>query len=248
MRIDVLTLFPEMFSGPLGVSMLGRAAENGLVQFQITNIRDFAEGKHKITDDYPFGGGTGMVMKPEPVFAAIDAITMDGGERPWILLMTPQGEVFNQRMAAELSRKDRLAIVCGHYEGFDERIRTAVDQEISIGDYVLTGGEIPALVLIDAVCRLVPGVLGDELSATDDSFAMGILEGPQYTRPREFRGMEVPDVLISGDHEKVRVWRRKEALRRTLLRRADLLDRVTLSEEDHRLLEEIRAEDGGGEQ
>ncbi|MGE5484665.1 MAG: tRNA (guanosine(37)-N1)-methyltransferase TrmD [Ignavibacteriales bacterium] len=242
LRVDVLTLFPEMFEGPLGASIVGKAIEKGLLDVRITNIRDYAEGKHKVTDDYPYGGGTGMVMKPEPVYAAIDATVEGAAGRPWIVLMTPQGEVFNQGIAEDLSRKEHLVIVCGHYEGFDERIRFAADQEISIGDYVLTGGEIPALVVVDAVCRLVPGVLGDEMSAEQDSFTQGVLEGPQYTRPREFRGMEVPEVLLSGDHERVRLWRRKEALRRTLVRRRDLLERVELSDEDRRLLAEVEAE------
>ncbi|MCR4398389.1 MAG: tRNA (guanosine(37)-N1)-methyltransferase TrmD [Firmicutes bacterium] len=246
MKIDILTIFPEMFFGPLSASILGRAAQAGVLRFEVINIRDYAEGKHKVTDDYPYGGGTGMVMKPEPVYAALDSIIARAPERPWIVLMTPQGDVFNQRVARDLSKKGHLVIVCGHYEGVDERIRFAVDQEISIGDYVLTGGEIPALAVIDAVSRLVPGVLGDEASALTDSFADGILEGPQYTRPREFRGMEVPEVLLSGDHERVRLWRRREALKRTLTRRPDLLDKANLSEEDRGLLREVKRELGGG--
>lgn len=242
MIVDILTLFPEMFEGPLGASILGRALEKGLLSVRVTNIRDYAEGRHKVTDDCPYGGGTGMVMKPEPVYAAIDDAVERSAARPWIVLMTPQGEVFSQAIAWDLARRVHLVFVCGHYEGFDERIRLGVDQEISIGDYVLTGGEIPALVVVDAVCRLVPGVLGDDMSAVQDSFAQGLLEGPQYTRPREFRGMEVPEVLLSGDHEKVRLWRRKEALRRTLIRRRDLLDGMALSDEDRRLLAEVRGE------
>ncbi|NPV71210.1 MAG: tRNA (guanosine(37)-N1)-methyltransferase TrmD [Firmicutes bacterium] len=246
MKIDVLTLFPEMFSGPLDASIIKRARDNGLVDVRVTNIREYAPGKHKVTDDYPYGGGSGMVMKPEPVYAALEAVIGNRDCKPWVVLMTPQGEVFNQSVAERLSRLSWFVLVCGHYEGVDERIRYTVDQEISIGDYVLTGGELPALVVIDAVCRLIRGVLGDEESALADSFASGILEGPQYTRPREFRGMRVPDVLLSGDHEKVRRWRRKEALRRTLVRRRDLVRRELLTAEDIELLEEIESEIASG--
>ena len=246
-----------MFQGPLGSSILKRAIDKGVVQIALTNIRDYARDKHQVTDDYPYGGGSGMVMKPEPVYEAIEAVSgqpaerelrtasVADEERTWVVLMTPQGKVLTQEKVAELAGRKRLMIVCGHYEGFDERIRFAADEEISIGDYVLTGGEIPAMVVIDAVVRLLPGVLGDEESAAQDSFSMGILEWPQYTRPRVFRGMEVPEILLSGDHEKVRLWRRKEALRRTLLRRPDLLERAALTREDEKLLAEIEDELGG---
>ncbi len=244
MRIDILTLFPEMFAGPLDASIIGRARQASIIDVRLVNIRDFAEGKHKVTDDYPYGGGTGMVMKPEPVFKALDWIIEGRDVRPWILLMTPQGRVFTQETARFLSKKPGLVFVCGHYEGVDERIRLAVDDELSIGDYILTGGEIPCMVIVDAVSRLLPGVLGHSASAANDSFSEGILEGPQYTRPPEFRGMEVPEILLSGDHGKVRRWRRKEALRRTLARRGDLIQKVTLNREDEEILEEIRAEGG----
>lgn len=244
MRVDILTLFPEMFGGPFGASIIKRAQENGLVQLNIVNIRDFAPGKHRITDEYPYGGGAGMVMKVEPLAGAIEHC-LEGAPPRTVptILMSPQGEVFNQETAKELAKEKRLILVCGHYEGVDERVRELfITREISIGDYVLTGGELPAMVIVDAVVRLLPGALGDEQSAVDDSFYQGLLEYPQYTRPPEFRGLSVPEVLISGHHEKIRVWRRKEALRRTMERRPDLLASAPLTSEDLRLLEEIKAE------
>jgi tRNA (guanine37-N1)-methyltransferase len=226
MRIDVLTLFPEMFEGVLAASILGRAADKGRVKYRLVNYRDYAENKHRTVDDTPYGGGGGMVLKPEPIFRAVEALPKEEGARPpRIILMCPQGETFTQRKAEELAEEDHLVFICGHYEGYDERIRQyLVTDEISIGDYVLTGGELPAMVVIDAVVRLVPGVLGNEQSPVTDSYSTGLLEHPHYTRPADFRGMKVPDVLLSGHHEQIDKWRRKESLRRTWLRRPDLLD------------------------
>ncbi|HEX6990122.1 MAG TPA: tRNA (guanosine(37)-N1)-methyltransferase TrmD [Bacillota bacterium] len=241
MRIDVVTLFPRMFEGPLTEAILHRAQEVGLVDIRVHDLRDHAVDRHRTVDDYPFGGGPGMVMKPEPLFAAFEAVVAEAGRPGRVILTTPQGRVFDQDLAWELSRSRHLLIFCGRYEGVDERVREAlVTDEISIGDYVLTGGELPTMVIIDAVTRLVPGVVGGESSVYEDSFEDGLLEGPQYTRPRRFRGMEVPGVLLSGHHEEVRRWRRREALRRTLKRRPDLLARARLSDEDRALLDELR--------
>jgi len=241
MRIDVLTLFPEMFQGPLDASIVGRARAAGIVDLRLWNIRDLAEGRHRQVDDYPFGGGTGMILKPEPVFSAVRHVL--GGEKAPIILMSPQGEVFSHRLAEELSREKRLVLICGHYEGVDERIRQAlVTRQISIGDYVLTGGELPAMVVIDAVVRFLPGALGDGSAVHTDSFAQGLLEYPQYTRPREFEGMKVPEVLLSGNHQLIAKWRREQALRRTLLLRPDLLAGLELSEEDRQILATIEKE------
>lgn len=245
MRIDVLTLFPGMFSGPLSESIVARARERGLVEIHIHDIREFARDKHRVTDDYPFGGGAGMVMKPEPIFAAVEHVMSDVAEPGRVILMSPQGRIFTQEMAMRLAQERHLVFICGHYEGVDERVRQAlVHEEISIGDYILTGGELPAMVVIDALTRLIPGVL-DEESVAAESFTSGLLDHPQYTRPREFRGMTVPEVLVSGDHEKVRIWRRKEALARTLERRPDLLRKASLTAEDLRLLEEIKRDKAG---
>ncbi|MFP6889227.1 MAG: tRNA (guanosine(37)-N1)-methyltransferase TrmD [Nitrospinota bacterium] len=237
MRFDVLTVFPDLLKGIFGYGIIGRAAERGLIEIEIWNLRDFAEGSYRQTDDSPYGGGAGMVMKPEPIVRAIEAIP--DGQAPWRIFLTPQGRPFNQKKAEELAgRAGPLVLICGRYEGVDERVREGfVDEEISAGDYVLTGGEIPAVLVIDAVSRLLPGVLGNEDSARNDSFTMGLLECPHYTRPPEFRGMRVPEVLISGDHDEIRRWRRRASLRRTLKRRPDLLDRAELSEEDRRLLD-----------
>ena len=250
MKVWVLTLFPEMVEAALGTSMLKRARDKRLVEAKATYIRDFAEGRHLVTDDYPFGGGQGLVMKPEPIFRAVQSVLGDRAGRlepggpTRVVLMCPQGEVFTQQKAWELSRCEELVFVCGHYEGVDERVRTLCTDELSIGDYVLTGGELPALVVVDAVARLIPGVLA-EGSPLDDSFAHGILEGPQYTRPREFQGLEVPLLLLSGHHEQVRRWRRKEALRRTVARRPELLRPEVLTHEDRELLAELAQEAGG---
>ncbi len=228
MRIDILTLFPEMFHNVLGESIMKIAREKKLVSFYLHNIRDYSNDKHKCVDDKPYGGGAGMVMKPEPVFNAVEAVEAQDNLTPTKILLTPQGETLNQEIAGNLSKKARLMIICGHYEGFDERIRSGIDVlEISIGDYVLTGGEIPAMVVIDSVVRLVPGVLGGNNSLQDESFVNRLLEYPQYTRPAEFRGMKVPEILKSGHHTKIEEWRMKEAIVRTQERRPDLLEEKT---------------------
>jgi tRNA (guanine37-N1)-methyltransferase len=224
MKIDVLTLFPEMFAGPLDVSMVARARKNGLVDLQIRNLREWTHDRHKTVDDRPFGGGPGMVLKPEPVFAAVESLA---SEKTRVLMMAPTGRVFTQAVARELAGEEHLLILCGSYEGFDERIRTLIDDEISIGDYVLTNGGLPAMVVIDSVTRLIPGVLGDEESAHDESFshpASPGLEYPHYTRPAEFRGMKVPEVLLSGNHAEIEKWRREQSRLRTKERRPDLMD------------------------
>ena len=228
MRIDILTLFPEMFQNVLGESMLKIACEKELVSFHLHNIRDYSNDKHRCVDDKPYGGGAGMVMKPEPVFNAVETVELLNDAASTKILLTPQGETFNQGIADNLSKKTRLMIICGHYEGFDERIRSGIDAlEISIGDYVLTGGEIPAMVVIDSVSRLVPGVLGGDDSLQDESFVNRMLEYPQYTRPAEFRGMKVPEVLKSGHHSKIEEWRMENAILRTQERRPDLLKEKT---------------------
>lgn len=244
MLFQIVTTLPGMIEAVVGESILGRARAKGLIEVEAVNLRDFTADRHRTTDDAPFGGGPGMVMKPEPVFQAVESlIARARGTRPMVLLMTPQGRRFDQTMAAHLARESHLIIICGRYEGVDERIREhLVTDEISIGDYVLTGGELAALVVIDAVARLVPGVLGDESSAENESFSSGLLEYPQYTRPADFRGYRVPDVLLSGNHEQIRIWRRAQALERTLRRRPDLLETAPLTEEDRRLLRHIRGE------
>ena len=245
MRIDILTLFPEMFAGPFAESIIKRAREKGLVQIFIHNFREYALDKHKTVDDYPFGGGSGMVLKVEPLFDAVEAIgkeIAEGEESPWAVLLTPQGRVFNQNVALELSRKRHLVLICGHYEGFDERVREHLaSDEISLGDYILSGGELPAMVLVDAVIRLLPGALGSSESCVDESHVSGLLEYPQYTRPAEYRGWAVPEVLLSGNHEAIARWRRQEALRRTFERRPDLLDKAFLSDEDRRFRDDLKA-------
>jgi tRNA (guanine37-N1)-methyltransferase len=239
MRFDVLTLFPELFSSFLKETILGRAVKAGLVDIRLVNIRSFARGRHLVADDTPFGGGQGMVMKPGPISRALESIDRTK-DRSLVLLLTPQGRTFDQPLAWDLSRMEQLILICGRYEGVDERIRTTcVDMELSIGDYVLSGGEMAAMVVMDAVSRLVPGVLGGEKSAQEDSFEDGLLEYPQYTRPRVFKNQEVPEILLSGDHEKIRVWRRTESLKRTLERRPDLLEKAALTEEDKRILERL---------
>jgi tRNA (guanine37-N1)-methyltransferase len=225
MRIDVLTLFPELFEPFLTLSIVGRAVESGIVSVRCTNFRDFAHDKHRSVDDRPFGGGPGMVLMCQPVFDAIESVERGEEGHPTRILLTPQGERLTQPLVAELSREPWIALVCGHYEGFDERIRTGIGaREVSIGDYVLSGGEPAAMVLIDSVVRLLPGALGNEKAAENDSFSSGGLEHPQYTRPRDFRGMKVPDVLLSGDHQAIQAWRDDQAAERTALRRPDLAD------------------------
>ncbi|MBN1484091.1 MAG: tRNA (guanosine(37)-N1)-methyltransferase TrmD [Chloroflexia bacterium] len=238
MRIDVLTLFPDMFAGPLDESIVGRARQQGQVQICLHNIRDWARDRHRTVDDYPYGGGPGMVLKVEPVGAAVQAVWSLGQPAP-VILLSPQGQLLDQEMLRELSRYPRLVLLCGHYEGLDERIRLLyVDREISLGDYVLTGGELPAMVLIDGIVRLLPGVL-ETASLDQESHQQGLLEQPHYTRPAEFAGLSVPEVLLSGHHANIAHWRRQQALRRTLERRPDLLDRARLNEQDRRLLHEL---------
>jgi tRNA (guanine37-N1)-methyltransferase len=242
MQFEVFTLLPEVFLPYLDSSILQRARQRGLVSINIHNIRDYTHDKHHITDDTPYGGGGGMVMKPEPIFEAVETVLGLGAHqtRPQhapIIMLTPQGRVFTQAVADELSHYERIALLCGRYEGLDERIREhLVTDEISIGDYVLTGGELPALILIDAVSRLIPGVLGDPDGAVDDSHATGLLEYPHYTRPPEFRGWKVPEILLSGDHGKIEKWRREKAILRTLARRPDMLEHADLTESERKFL------------
>lgn len=243
MIFDVFTLLPEVMDAYLQASILGRAQMADLLEVHCHNIRDYATDKHHTTDDNPYGGGGGMVMKPEPIFAAVEDVLGQAVRATPILLLTPQGKPFTQAIARSYSEEARIALICGRYEGVDERIRKhLVTDELSIGDYVLTGGELPALVVIDAIARLIPGVLGDAKAPMNDSHAEGLLEHPHYTRPANFRGWHVPDVLRSGDHGRVAAWRRRESLRRTLLRRPDLLERARLSAEDEALLFELRRE------
>jgi tRNA (guanine37-N1)-methyltransferase len=244
MQFEVFTLLPEVFSPYLESSILQRARQRGLVSVNVHNIRDYTHDKHHMTDDTPYGGGGGMVMKPEPVFEAVESVlgldALQTQPQPVpIIMLTPQGRVFTQAVAEELSHHEKIALLCGRYEGVDERIREhLVTDEISIGDYVLTGGELPALTLIDAISRLIPGVLGDPDGAKEDSHATGLLEYPHYTRPPDFRGWKVPEILLSGDHGKVDQWRREQSLLRTLARRPDLLEKIDLTEEERKFLEE----------
>ncbi|MGZ6346442.1 MAG: tRNA (guanosine(37)-N1)-methyltransferase TrmD [Anaerolineales bacterium] len=240
MQFEVFTLLPEIFPPYLESSILLHARQRGLINVRVHNIRDYTHDKHRTTDDIPYGGGGGMVMKPEPVFEAIESVLGAQPSGP-VILLTPQGRVFTQTVAAELSQHERLGLICGRYEGVDERIRQhLVTDEISIGDYVLTGGELPALILIDAISRLLPGVLGDPDGAADDSHASGLLEYPHYTRPPEFRGWAVPDVLLSGDHAKIAKWRHEQSLMRTLDKRPDLIEKAELNEMDQNLLNQIK--------
>jgi tRNA (guanine37-N1)-methyltransferase len=228
MRIDVLTLFPEMFAGVIGQSIIRRACDKGLLEIALTNFRDFATDKHRSVDDKPFGGGPGMVLMCQPLFDAVEAVSKQGEPPDEVILTTPQGAKFDQATARELAGTKRLILIAGHYEGVDERIRTHLaTREISIGDYVLTGGELPAMVIIDAIARLLPGALGDEQSPVEESFSGGLLEYPQYTRPAEYRGWTVPDVLVSGNHEVIRCWRLEQAKQRTMQRRPDLCGEET---------------------
>jgi tRNA (guanine37-N1)-methyltransferase len=250
MRIDILTLFPPMFEAPFRFGIFQRAIDNGLVDIKVHNIRDFTHDKHHTVDDYPYGGGAGMVMQPGPIFEAAEAIKNsfpeDKRDFP-VILLTPQGRLFSQQIALELSLRRHLVFICGHYEGVDERVREHLaTDEISIGDYVLTGGEVPALVVIDAVLRLLPGVLGSEESPLEESHAGGLLEYPQYTRPPIYRGWTVPDVLLSGNHAQIAKWRREQVVRRTLERRPDLLDKATLGLEDRKLVERLNAPEKSG--
>lgn len=246
MQIDILTLFPNMFQEVLNTSILKRAQERGLFNYQLINFRDYSEDPHQKVDDYPYGGGAGMVLTPQPIFDAVHALTKKTSTKPRIILLCPQGETFNQEKAKQLSEEEHLIMICGHYEGYDERIREhLVTDEISIGDYVLTSGELGAMVIIDSVVRLIPKVLGNEASAINDSFATGLLEYPQYTRPRNFRGYTVPDILLSGHHKKIDEWRKKQALQRTYKRRPDLLKKTSLTKEEQKMLDEIIKKDQG---
>ena len=241
MQFDIFTLFPEVFPAYLDASILHRAQEMGHLQVDIHNIRDWATDKHQVTDEPPYGGGGGMVMKPEPIFAAVEGILGKPPSCP-VLLMTPQGELLDQTRAHELASFDRLGIIAGHYEGFDERVReNLVTDEISIGDYVLTGGELPALILIDVLTRLIPGVLGDPMAAENDSHASGLLEHPHYTRPEEYRGWKVPEILRSGHHARIDRWRRNQSLKRTQERRPDILERFDLTDEDQEFLDKLNS-------
>jgi tRNA (guanine37-N1)-methyltransferase len=238
MRIDVVTLFPGIVETPIRESILGRAQVKGSVTINVVNLRDYAEGRHRVTDDTPFGGGGGMILKPEPLVRAVEALR---SARAKVILLDPQGIPFTQAHARRLASEQHLILLCGRYEGVDERVRElVVDEEISIGDYVLTGGELPALVVIDATVRLIPGVLGNEGASANDSFHDGLLEGPQYTRPEEFRGKRVPEILLSGNHQKIREWRRRAMLWRTFTRRPELLDTADLTPEEQKLVEGFR--------
>jgi len=245
MRCEILTLFPEMVEAVLNASMLKRACDKGLLDVHIVNLRDYAEGPHKTADDASYGGGAGMVLKPEPVFRAVDELRAKN-DPCRMLLMSPQGRPFNQQLAEELANeRRRLVFLCGHYEGIDERVRLGLaPEELSVGDYVLTGGELAALVVIDAAARLVPGVLGDPHSAEVDSFSGSLLDYPHYTRPPIFRGMEVPEVLRSGNHQAIEAWRRAQALQNTYMKRPDLLDRATLTSDDRQVLHEFSRRGG----
>ncbi|MCA1030049.1 tRNA (guanosine(37)-N1)-methyltransferase TrmD [Bacillus timonensis] len=244
MKIDILTLFPNMFTGVFGESILKKAAEKGAVSYTVTNFREYAENKHQNVDDYPYGGGAGMVLMPQPIFDAVDKIKNDETSKPRIILLCPQGERFSQKKAEELSKEEHLIFICGHYEGYDERIREhVVTDEISIGDFVLTGGELASMVIVDSVVRLLPGVLGNEESPIKDSYSSGYLEHPHYTRPADFRGMKVPDVLLSGNHKKIEEWRELESFKRTVKRRPDLLNEDTLTEKQREWLKDISKED-----
>ncbi|GER78330.1 MAG: tRNA (guanine-N(1)-)-methyltransferase [Anaerolineaceae bacterium] len=243
MQFEVFTLLPEVFPPYLESSILQRARQRGLLDVRLHNIRDWARDKHHTTDDLPYGGGGGMVMKPGPVFDAVESVLGPSSGVP-VILLTPQGRVFSQAVARELTAHERVALVCGRYEGFDERIRRLATDEISVGDYVLTGGELPALILIDAATRLLPGALGDPTGADDDSHAGGLLEHPHYTRPPEFRGERVPEALLSGDHARIEKWRREQSLLRTWQRRPDLLEKAELTEKDREFLRKISQEKG----
>jgi tRNA (guanine37-N1)-methyltransferase len=241
LRIDILTLFPQMFSGPFGLSIIKRAVEQSLVTIRLHDLRDYTHDAHRTVDDAPYGGGAGMVLKPEPVFEAVAHIKseIEKEESPpdtTVVLLTPQGHLLRQELARELSQRPNLLLVAGHYEGIDERVRYLADEEISIGDYVLSGGELPAMVMVDAIVRLVPGVLGSESSLAEESHNASLLEYPQYTRPPEYRGWKVPEVLLSGNHQEIARWRREQAIRRTLERRPDLLQKTSLSPQEKEIL------------
>jgi tRNA (guanine37-N1)-methyltransferase len=244
MRFDILTIFPEMFAALINYGIIGRAVKRGQIKINVVNIRDFSKGPHMMTDDRPFGGGDGMVMKPGPIFQALESIPRENGGRK-VILLTPQGQPFNQSIARDLTKLKQIVLVCGRYEGVDERVRSrCVDMELSIGDYILTGGELPAMVIVEVVSRLIPGILGGVRSSLEESFEDYFLEYPQFTRPRVFQGDGVPSVLLSGDHERIRLWRRTQSIKRTLERRPDLLEKAPLSKRDKCILEELRKKQG----
>lgn len=244
MKIDILTLFPEMFDAVLKTSIIGRAVQKDIISLNFHNIRDFSEDKNHRVDDYPYGGGLGMIMQCQPIFSGVEHITSQIGSKPHVIMMTPQGKTFNQEKARELLNHENILLICGHYEGIDERVSEGlVDEEISLGDFVLTGGEIAAMAVADAVCRLVPGVLREDDSHCIESFSEGLLEYPQYTRPPVFRGMEVPEILFTGHHANITKWRRYQALKRTYLRKPELLEKAPLNKADMKMLEEIKNQD-----
>lgn len=244
MRIDILSLFPDMFKATMGESMIGHAQENGFIDIHVTDFRQYTTDKHNHVDDAPFGGGAGMLLQAQPIFDAMDAVQKEAQADHYqpgrVILMDPAGRCFDQAYAKELSQEDHLTFICGHYEGYDERIRHLVTDEASLGDYVLTGGELAAMVMIDATVRFVPGVLGNQASPMGDSFSNGLLEYPQYTRPADFRGMKVPEVLTSGNHQKIKEWRMRESLKRTLERRPDLLKTAPLNREQQIMLQDLK--------
>ncbi|KWU62041.1 tRNA (guanosine(37)-N1)-methyltransferase TrmD [Priestia sp. YIM B13446] len=242
MKIDVLSLFPSMFDGVFGESILKKAQEKNAVELNVVNFREYSTNKHQNVDDYPYGGGAGMVLTPQPIFDAVEKLT-ETAKKPRVVLLCPQGERYTQAKAEELAAEEHLIFICGHYEGYDERIREQlVTDEISIGDYVLTGGELGAMVVIDSVVRLLPDVLGNNHSAVQDSHSTGLLEHPHYTRPADFRGLTVPEVLMSGNHKKIEQWRQKESLKRTLLRRPDMLEKMELTEEQKKVVAQLKEE------
>ena len=244
MKIDVLTLFPRMFEGPMGESIIGKAVNKGLLEINVSNFRDYSDNKHQTVDDYPYGGGAGMLLKVQPIYDNIKAIEQANPEtKKRVILLDPAGKRFDQAMAEEFSNEEHLVFICGHYEGYDERIRSLVTDEVSLGDYVLTGGELGAMVMIDATVRLLPDVLGNQTSAQTDSYSTGLLEHPQYTRPAEFNGMKVPEVLTNGNHKLIEEWQLKESLRRTYPRRPDLLEQLSMTPQMLKLLEEVKKEE-----
>lgn len=244
MKIDVLTLFPKMFEGPMGESIIGKAVDKGLLDINVSNFREYSDNKHQTVDDYPYGGGAGMLLKVQPIYDNLKAIDeANPTVKKRVILLDPAGKQFNQAMAEEFSQEEQLVFICGHYEGYDERIRTLVTDEVSLGDYVLTGGELGAMVMIDATVRLLPDVLGNQTSAQTDSYSTGLLEHPQYTRPAEFKGMKVPDVLTNGNHKLIEEWQLKESLRRTVQRRPDLLADLELTPQMAKFLAEIQQEE-----
>ena len=244
MKIDVLTLFPRMFEGPMGESIIGKAVNKGLLEINVSNFRDYSDNKHQTVDDYPYGGGAGMLLKVQPIYDNIKAIEQANPEtKKRVILLDPAGKRFDRAMAEEFSNEEHLVFICGHYEGYDERIRSLVTDEVSLGDYVLTGGELGAMVMIDATVRLLPDVLGNQTSAQTDSYSTGLLEHPQYTRPAEFNGMKVPEVLTNGNHKLIEEWQLKESLRRTYQRRPDLLEQLSMTPQMLKLLEEVKKEE-----